>query len=278
MSDTDHVVLLDDDGRAIGTAPKSSVHGTDTALHLAFSCHVVNDDGQVLVTRRALGKTHVAGRVEQLLLRPPAPCRAGAHRGAPQRRLRAGHHAHRHRARAPPLPLPRHRRQRHRRARGVPRVHRPHRRRAVLNPLEVVDAKWVDPARSRALARRRRPWAFSPWLVLQAEQLHLFDADPPCSADGHHDPARAPARPSTIAIDGALRAHPRSARGSWVADSSDSPTPSRRATHGGKRLRPALVAASFDGVRRRPRRHRRAVSRWRRRSSCCTPRSSCTTT
>ena len=57
MSDADHVVLLDDEGRAIGTAPKSSVHGLDTALHLAFSCHVMNDDGQVLVTRRALGKT-----------------------------------------------------------------------------------------------------------------------------------------------------------------------------------------------------------------------------
>ena len=42
MTDADHVVLLDDEGRAIGTAPKSSVHGTDTALHLAFSCHVVN--------------------------------------------------------------------------------------------------------------------------------------------------------------------------------------------------------------------------------------------
>ena len=32
MNDTDHVVLLDEDGRAIGTAPKSSVHGTDTVV------------------------------------------------------------------------------------------------------------------------------------------------------------------------------------------------------------------------------------------------------
>src|SRR6478735_6356556 len=56
MVDTEQVVLLDDEGRPIGTAPKSSVHGTDTALHLAFSCHVVNDDGRLLVTRRALGK------------------------------------------------------------------------------------------------------------------------------------------------------------------------------------------------------------------------------
>ena len=48
MTDTDHVVLLDDEGRAIGTAPKSSVHGPDTALHLAFSCHVLNSEGKVV--------------------------------------------------------------------------------------------------------------------------------------------------------------------------------------------------------------------------------------
>src|SRR5690606_30977685 len=56
MSSTDLVVLLDDEGNEIGTAPKSSVHGTDTALHLAFSCHVMRADGRLLVTRRALGK------------------------------------------------------------------------------------------------------------------------------------------------------------------------------------------------------------------------------
>ena len=43
MTDGDHVVLLDDDGNPVGTAPKSSVHGTETALHLAFSCHVLNE-------------------------------------------------------------------------------------------------------------------------------------------------------------------------------------------------------------------------------------------
>src|SRR3954447_4163599 len=50
------VVLLDEDARPIGTAPKADVHTTETPLHLAFSCHVRNDEGRILVTRRALGK------------------------------------------------------------------------------------------------------------------------------------------------------------------------------------------------------------------------------
>lgn len=52
----EQVVLLDAEHRPIGTALKSEVHGPDTALHLAFSCWVLDDDGRVLLTRRALGK------------------------------------------------------------------------------------------------------------------------------------------------------------------------------------------------------------------------------
>ncbi|MDQ3616121.1 MAG: isopentenyl-diphosphate Delta-isomerase [Actinomycetota bacterium] len=50
------VVLLDEAGNAVGTAPKQSVHGANTPLHLAFSCYVFDTDGRFLLTRRATGK------------------------------------------------------------------------------------------------------------------------------------------------------------------------------------------------------------------------------
>jgi isopentenyl-diphosphate delta-isomerase len=50
------VVLLAEDGTEVGTHDKATVHTTDTHLHLAFSCHVFNREGKILVTRRALEK------------------------------------------------------------------------------------------------------------------------------------------------------------------------------------------------------------------------------
>lgn len=52
----EYVVLLDEEGTPIGSADKAVIHTADTPLHLAFSCHLVDDDGRVLLTRRALGK------------------------------------------------------------------------------------------------------------------------------------------------------------------------------------------------------------------------------
>ena len=56
MKTSELVILLDDQGQKIGTADKATVHTTETPLHLAFSCHIFNTAGDVLITRRALSK------------------------------------------------------------------------------------------------------------------------------------------------------------------------------------------------------------------------------
>ena len=175
MTEIDHVVLLDEEGRAIGTAPKSSVHGTETALHLAFSCHVVNSAGQVLVTRRALGKKTWPGVWSNSFCghpRPAEPVPAAVHRhaghelGITLRDVRLA------------LPLFRYRAVD---ASGMVEYEICPVFVAVTddepepNPLEVAEARWVE-ADDLAASIRTTPWAFSPWLVLQAEQMHLFDS------------------------------------------------------------------------------------------------------
>jgi isopentenyl-diphosphate delta-isomerase len=57
----EQVVLVDAAGRAIGTAPKSTVHHAATPLHLAFSAYLFRADGSLLITRRADDKATFPG-------------------------------------------------------------------------------------------------------------------------------------------------------------------------------------------------------------------------
>jgi isopentenyl-diphosphate delta-isomerase len=53
----EYIVFVDEDGTPTGeTGEKLASHSADTKLHLAFSCYIFNENGDVLVTRRADSK------------------------------------------------------------------------------------------------------------------------------------------------------------------------------------------------------------------------------
>jgi len=166
----EQVVLVDADGTAIGAADKAATHTADTALHLAFSCHVYNASGEVLVTRRALGKLTWPGVWTNSFCGHPAPGEsleaAIARRGQfelgisladvevvlPDFRYRAVD------------------------ASGIVENEVCPVYRAVTtdevtpNPDEVAEFAWVSPS-SLHSAAVAAPYAFSPWLGWQLEQL-----------------------------------------------------------------------------------------------------------
>jgi isopentenyl-diphosphate delta-isomerase len=67
------VVLLDEQGRHIGRADKTAVHHAQTPLHLGFSCYLLDSDGRVLLTRRALSKRTFPGVWSNSFCGHPAP-------------------------------------------------------------------------------------------------------------------------------------------------------------------------------------------------------------
>jgi len=56
VSTVERIILLSEEGKVIGSAPKLESHHLNTPLHLAFSCYVFNSDGKFLVTQRAKTK------------------------------------------------------------------------------------------------------------------------------------------------------------------------------------------------------------------------------
>ena len=283
LTEIEEVVLLDDDGRAIGRAPKSSVHGADTALHLAFSCHVLNERRRGARDTPRARQAGVAGRLEQLVLRSPAPGRAPAARGPPTRRVRA--RARRSTDIELALPLFRYRATD---ANGIvehelcPVYTARTDDEPVLNPLEVVDApgstRPTSRSRSRdARGRSARGSCCRPSSCRSsAAALDRARGDRLMIGATLDRPIATPRRRRVADVLDGFFARTHRAAAALGDDFRRLWRAARDAAAGGKRLRPALVLAAHRGVRGD--RARPASTRWPRRSSCCTPPSSCTTT
>ncbi len=70
---TDVVVLLDPMGEPVGTLGKAAAHQSPGHWHAAFSAMLVDDDGRVLLQRRAAGKYHFPGRWTNSCCSHPQP-------------------------------------------------------------------------------------------------------------------------------------------------------------------------------------------------------------
>ena len=176
--DVERVVLLSPEGEAVGTEAKATVHRRTedggTPLHLAFSCHVYDEAGRFLLTRRALGKAAFPGVWTNGFCGHPGPGESPAEavlRRAPQElgvevsdvvevlpdfRYRAADASGMEEHEICPVFRAR--------MHGDPAPERD----------EVAEWCWVEPA-DLAAALAAVPRAFSPWLVEQWRQ-GAFDA------------------------------------------------------------------------------------------------------
>ena len=166
----DHVVLLDPDGAPIGTAPRATVHTTSTPLHLAFSCYLLRGTGEVLVTRRALSKRTWPGVWTNSFCGHPRSDEQLSDAVARHARNELGLQVHDVEVVLPDF------RYTAVDASGIveneicPVLIATTDDDPVPNPDEVMDLVWVDPE-SLGRSITATPWAFSPWMVLQLEQL-----------------------------------------------------------------------------------------------------------
>lgn len=164
------VVLVDDEGNPTGSVEKFAVHTTETPLHLAFSCHVYNDRGQVLVTRRALSKITWPGVWTNSFCGHPSPGEMLDDAIARRAQLELGITVT---DIEPLLPGFRYRAVD---ASGIveneicPVFKSVTADEIAANPNEVSEWKWVEPE-SLSTAVAAAPFAFSPWIAMQLVEL-----------------------------------------------------------------------------------------------------------
>lgn len=72
-SDTQKVILVDENDRQIGLEDKLKAHQNGAKLHRAISIFVFNSNGETMLQRRAMGKYHTPGRWSNTCCSHPMP-------------------------------------------------------------------------------------------------------------------------------------------------------------------------------------------------------------
>lgn len=164
------VVLVDDAGTPVGTRSKATTHGPATPRHLAFSCHVIDGDGRLLVTRRALSKQTWPGVWTNSFCGHPAPDESLEDAVRRRAAFELGLAVDAIECVAPEFSYVA------RDASGIqeneycPVFIATAASALSPNPDEVAEARWTT-ASELALAAGAVPWAFSPWLVEHLPQV-----------------------------------------------------------------------------------------------------------
>jgi isopentenyl-diphosphate delta-isomerase len=168
----ERVILVDDAGAPIGLADKRTVHSADTPLHLAFSCHVFDAEGRVLVTRRSLQKLTWPGVWTNSFCGHPGPDEPVEHAIARRAERELGLTV-----REIALVVPDFRYRATDASGIVENEVCPVYRAVADSPVdprhdEVAEYAWVEPDALQT-AVLAAPYAFSPWLALQLQQWNL---------------------------------------------------------------------------------------------------------
>lgn len=164
------VVLVDRTGDPIGVEDKAAVHGVSTPRHLAFSCHVVDRRGRLLVTRRALSKRTWPGVWTNSFCGHPAPGESFEEALSRRSRFELGLSIDRITCAVPDFAYVA------RDASGIeenelcPVFIARATSSMAPNPAEVAQTQWTTVA-ELTTAIDSAPWAFSPWLVEHFPEL-----------------------------------------------------------------------------------------------------------
>lgn len=167
------IVLLDSHHQRVGTAPKYSSHHHTTPLHLAFSCHLFNSSGQVLLTRRSLTKKAWPGVWTNSFCGHPQPHETFTEAITRHAWHELGVHIEDIQSLLPNFSY------RATDPEGIVENEFCPVFSATIatdlnpNPEEVMDWAWTTP-QAIGQSLQTTPWAFSPWFVWQAEKLSIY--------------------------------------------------------------------------------------------------------